>query len=82
MQLMSPCLAYGVDPTVIKRNELCDVENDYCDNDLICYICKKDGFAACISGNHYILVFVDLLLVQEERIKFVYNNIETQLILA
>ena len=58
------------------------MDNDYCDNTLICHRCKKNGDAACISGNLYILLLVDLFLVQDEQLKFLNNNIEMQSILA
>ena len=48
--------------TALKPNEVCNVDNDNCDNTLMCYRCEKGIDAVCLSGNHYILLFVDLFL--------------------
>ena len=51
--------------TAMKANESCTLDLDYCDNNLVCTLCSQKGTISrrvCMSGIHYIILFVDLLV--------------------
>ena len=60
--------------TALKVNDVCDVDEDTCENLLTCYHCEKDVDAVCISGNHCIFLFVDLFLGQDGESTFICNT--------
>jgi len=48
--------------TPLQANDICEEDDDICDDKLTCYRCEENVDAVCLSGNDYIFLLVDLFL--------------------
>ena len=43
----------------VNANDSCDWDTSICGDKLQCMSCTEDSIQICVSGDHYILLFVD-----------------------